>query len=127
MSVRDPRVTLKQLVDFIDETQALVAGRTLEEVASDPVRLRAFERVMELVGECAKRVPPELREKYPAVPWRQVTGMRDVISHAYEDLAYEILWSAVDNDLPTLKTEVQRMLADLWWGAERPVATASVQ
>ena len=114
MSVRDPRVTLKQLVDFIDETQALVAGRTLEEVASDPVRLRAFERVMELVGECAKRVPPELREKYPAVPWRHVTGMRDVISHAYEDLAYEILWSAVDNDLPTLKTEVQRMLADLW-------------
>ena len=59
-------------------------------------------------------MPPELREKYPAVPWRQVTGMRDVISHAYEDLAYEILWSAVDNDLPTLKTEVQRMLADLW-------------
>ena len=113
MSVRDPRVTLRQLVDFIDEAQALVASRTLEEVASDPVRLRAFERVMELVGECAKRVPPELRDRYPAVPWRQVTGMRDVISHAYEDLAYEILWSAMDKDFPTLKAEVQRMLADL--------------
>ena len=113
MSVRDPRVTLRQLADFIDEAQALVAGRTLDEVASDPMRLRAFERVMELVGECAKRVPLDLREKYPAVPWRQVTGMRDVISHAYEDLAYEILWSATDRDFPTLKAEVQRMLADL--------------
>jgi uncharacterized protein with HEPN domain len=101
------------LVDFIDEAQALVAGRTLEEVASDPVRLRAFERVMELVGECAKRVPPELREKYPAVPWRQVTGMRDVISHAYEDLAYEILWSAAEKDFPKLKAEVRRMIAEL--------------
>jgi len=39
--------------------------------------------------------------------------MRDVISHAYEDLAYEILWSATDKDFPTLKSEVQRMLADL--------------
>ena len=113
MSVRDPRVILRQLVDFIDEAQALVAGRTLEEVASDPVRLRAFERVMELVGECAKRVPPELREKYPAVPWRQVTGMRDVISHAYEDLAYEILWSAVDKDFPALRSDIQRMLDEL--------------
>ena len=113
MSVRDPRVTLRQLADFIDEAQALVAGRTLEEVASDPIRLRAFERVMELVGECAKRVPLDLREKYPRVPWRQVTGMRDVISHAYEDLAYEILWRATDRDFPTLKAEVQRMLADL--------------
>jgi len=101
------------LVDFIEEAQTLVASRTLEEVASDPVRLRAFERVMELVGECAKRVPLELRQKYPAVPWRQVAGMRDVISHAYEDLAYEILWSATDKDFPTLKSEVQRMLADL--------------
>ena len=113
MSVRDPRVTLRQLVDFIEEAQTLVASRTLEEVASDPVRLRAFERVMELVGECAKRVPLELREKYPAVPWRQITGMRDVISHAYEDLAYEILWSAAEKDFPKLRAEVQRMLAEL--------------
>ena len=113
MSGRDPRVTLLQLVDFVEEAQTLIKGRTLEEVASDPVRLRAFERVMELVGESAKRVPADLREKYPAVPWRQVTGMRDVISHAYEDLAHEILWSAAEKDFPGLKAEVQRMLADL--------------
>jgi uncharacterized protein with HEPN domain len=113
MSGHDARVTLRQLSDFIGEAHALVEGWTLEEVASDLVRLRAFERVMELVGECAKRVPAELREKYPAVPWRQVTGMRDVISHAYEDLAYEILWSAVEKDFPSLKAEVQRMLVDL--------------
>ncbi len=113
MSGHDARVTLRQLSDFIAEAQALIEGLRLEEVASDPVRLRAFERVMELVGECAKRVPADLREKYPGVPWRQVTGMRDVISHAYEDLAYEILWSAVEKDFPQLKAEVQRMLGDL--------------
>jgi uncharacterized protein with HEPN domain len=113
MSVRDSRVTLRQLADFIDEAQGLVEGRTLEALASDPVRLRAFERVMELVGECAKRVPAELREKYPDVPWRQIAGMRDVISHAYEDLAYEILWSAVEKDFPKLRREVERMLREL--------------
>jgi uncharacterized protein with HEPN domain len=113
MSVRDSRVTLRQLADFIDEAQGLVEGRTLEALASDPVRLRAFERVMELVGECAKRVPAELREKYPDVPWRQIAGMRDVISHAYEDLAYEILWSAAEKDFPKLKREVERMVREL--------------
>ena len=113
MSVRDARVTLRQLADFVEEAQALIKDRTLEDVASDPVRLRAFERVMELVGESAKRVPADLRDNYPAVPWRQVTGMRDVISHAYEDLAHEILWSAAEKDFPKLKAEVQRMLVDL--------------
>jgi uncharacterized protein with HEPN domain len=39
--------------------------------------------------------------------------MRDVISYGYEDLAYEILWSAVEKDFPQLKAEVQRMLGDL--------------
>ena len=113
MSVRDPRVTLKQLVDFIDEAQALMEGFSVDALASDPVRLRAFERVMELVGESAKRIPAYLRDKYPSVPWRQITGMRDVISHAYEDLAYEILWSAAEKDFPKLKAGVRQMLTDL--------------
>jgi len=85
MSSHDLRVTLRQLADFIAEANALTAGKTLEAVVSDPVLLRAFERVMELVGESAKRLPVDLREKYPEIPWRKVAGMRDVISHAYED------------------------------------------
>mgnify|MGYP001548786227 CR=1 FL=1 len=94
MSNHDPRVTLRQLADFIDEAEVLVAGHSLESLVTDPVRLRAFERVMELVGECAKRLPAELRHRYSTMPWRQIAGMCDVISHAYEDLAYEVLWDA---------------------------------
>ena len=113
MSSHDSRVTLRQLADFIEEADALVANQSLETLSSDPVRLRAFERVMELVGECAKRLPSGLRDQYPAVPWRQIAGMRDVISHAYEDLAYEVLWDACRQDLPKLKTEIAGILRDL--------------
>jgi len=113
MSSHDLRVTLRQLADFIDEADALVAEQSLESLITDPVRLRAFERVMELVGESAKRLPADFRQLYPAVPWRQIAGMRDVISHAYEDLAYEVLWDACRQDLPKLKTHIARMLRDL--------------
>ena len=68
---------------------------------------------MELVGEFAKRLPAELRHRYSAVPWRQIAGMRDVISHAYEDLAYEVLWDACRKDLPKLKAQIAGMLCDL--------------
>lgn len=112
MSNRDPRVTLRQLADFIDEAEVLVAGHSLESLITDPGRLRAFERVMELVGESAKRLPAELRHHYPAVPWKQISGMRDVISHAYEDLAYEVLWDACRQDLPKLRTHIAGMLGD---------------
>ena len=113
MSSHDPRVTLRQLTDFIGEAEALVANELFETLTADAVKLRAFERVMELVGECAKRLPPDLRDRYPSVPWRQIAGMRDVISHAYEDLAYEVLWDACRQDLPKLRTEIVKILHDL--------------
>jgi len=113
MSSHDPRVTLRQLADFIDEADALIDDQSLETMTADPVRLRAFERVMELVGECAKRLPSDLRDQYPAVPRRQIVGMRDVISHAYEDLAYEVLWDACHQDLPKLKKEIAKILGNL--------------
>ena len=46
MSSRDPRVTLRQLSDFIDEAEALVANDSFERLTADPIKLRAFERVM---------------------------------------------------------------------------------
>lgn len=113
MSSHDPRVTLRQLAGFADEALSLVAGQSLPSLLADPVRTRAFERVMELVGESAKRIPEELRALYPAIPWRQITGMRDIISHAYEDLAYEVLWGAVQRDLPKLKENIASLLKKL--------------
>ncbi len=110
MSFHDSKVTLAQLGDFIREAQLLVAGLTLEKLLADPVRLRAFERVMELVGESAKRLPVGLRDKYPEIPWRNIVGMRDVITHAYEDLQYEILWDAVQIQFSTLAATVERMM-----------------
>ena len=113
MSEHDPAVTLRQMVDFIAEAQEMVKGRTLDVIVEDPILLRAFERVMELVGESAKRLPLSLREQYPDVPWRKIAGMRDVISHAYEDLTYEILWDALTIQFPSLRLALESMLHDL--------------
>ena len=113
MSAHDPLVTLRQMVDFIKEAQALARDRSLESIMEDHVLLRAFERVMELVGESAKRLPQHLRDLYPEVPWRKVVGMRDVISHAYEDLTYGILWDALQIQVPHLLSTLERMIVDL--------------
>ena len=46
------------------------------------------------------------------IPWRKIAGMRDVISHAYEDLAYEVLWDAVEMNFPVVLSDLERIIAD---------------
>jgi uncharacterized protein with HEPN domain len=113
MSNRDPRFTLRQIREFATRAQELCAESTFEQLASDWRKTAALERLLECVGEAAKRLPAELRERYPAVPWRKVTGMRDYICHGYDTLDYRILWDVVALHVPLLVATVDEMLAAL--------------
>jgi uncharacterized protein with HEPN domain len=113
MSNHDPKVTLRQIADYARQAQALCAGKTLPVLMADWQALLAFERVLEILGEAVKRLPPELRDRYPAVPWRLVAGMRDHLSHGYDDIRHDVLWNAVHRDVPVLLTTVEQMLRDL--------------
>jgi len=73
----------------------------------------AFERVMEVIGEAVKRLPPELTRRYPAVDWRGIAGMRDRVSHGYDGIDYGLLWQAVETLVPGLIVTVDQMLKDL--------------
>jgi len=110
MSRHDAGVTLAQLLDFIREARQLAAGTAIEKILHDQVTLRAFERVMELVGEAVKRLPGDVKEEAPKIPWKKISGMRDVISHGYEDVQYEVLWDAVQLQFPELEKTVLRLL-----------------
>ena len=117
MSSHDPRVTLRQLQNAARRLQEICAGRTLEGLLADWMATVAAERFFEIVGEAVKRLPMDLRERYPVVPWKEIAGTRDRLSHGYDDINYEVLWDAVQNDVPLLLRTTERMLEDLGPGA----------
>jgi len=113
MSKRDTHATLSQIANHARHAQDLCAGKTLAELLTDWKSLLALERALERLGEAVKRLPAELCKAHPEVPWRLITGMRDRLSHGYDEVDYEILWNAVHEDLPNLLKTVDQMIREL--------------
>lgn len=113
MSRRDPRVTLHQILEHARRVQELSTTGTLPEILADWKLAAAFEREMEILGEGVKRLPPDLVSRYPQIPWKQIAGTRDRISHGYDETDYAVLWDAAKNDVPSLIVTLGQMLSDL--------------
>jgi len=73
----------------------------------------ALERALEILGEAVKRLPIELCERYPSVPWKLMAGMRDRMAHGYDAVDYETLWYTGRKDMPPLLSTVEQILLEL--------------
>lgn len=74
----------------------------------DAVRIRFLE-----IGEAVKAVSPQVLAQEPSIPWRQVTGLRDVLAHRYFDTAHGVVDEVVHHDLPDLVAATRRLRAVL--------------
>ena len=68
---------------------------------------------LQIIGEASRGISQSLRDKYPAVPWTKIIGMRNILVHLYFGIDKEIVWSVVEHDLPDLKLEVETILRQL--------------
>ena len=66
-----------------------------------------------MIGEAVKRLPDDLKATHGDVAWRQIAGMRDIVVHLYFALDHEIIWDAIQNDVPALRAKVQTILDEM--------------
>ena len=88
--------------------QEICSQNTLAGMLTDWQKRAAVERVMEILGEAVKRLPPELTARYPAVDWRGIAGMHDRVSHGYDAIDYGLMWQSVETRVPGLLVTVYR-------------------
>lgn len=102
---RDAIQTIAEYLHGVDEATFLDPNHRM---LRDAVLLQ-----VQVIGEEARKLSPELRAKYPGTPWADIIGMRNRIVHDYVNVNLPILWSTASIDVPALAPQIQRMLADL--------------
>jgi uncharacterized protein with HEPN domain len=69
-------------------------------------------RQLEIMGEAAKRLSNEIKDKYSEIPWRDITGMRDKLIHDYFGVDITAVWDTAVRDIPILKDKLRDILLD---------------
>ena len=112
MKSRDYRDYLQDILDAVNDIESFVDGMTYEEFIKDRKTLNAVVRSIEIIGEASKNIPETLKANCKELPWKQMAGMRDKLTHAYFGVDVETLWKAVKENIPPLKKAIQKMLKD---------------
>lgn len=105
--------TIDVLRHILDETVYLTDHSrelTKAEFIQDDTLRRAFSRSIEVIGEAAKQVPDDFRQRYSQIDWRAMAGMRDRLIHGYFSIDYDIVWDVVKNKVPQLRQEIEEII-----------------
>lgn len=111
MSTHDADVTLKQIVEVCHKAVELRSSITWEEFRGDWRKRMLGERLVEVLGEAVKRLPADLRQRHPQLPWDKIAGTRDYIAHGYDSVDYDVIWGVLDVEAGKLKASVLAILA----------------
>ena len=93
---------LWDMADAARTALGITAGYSGPRYLADRTVQLAVERLIEIIGEAARRVSHEFRDSHPEIPWRGIIFQRHVLAHEYGEIKQERMWRLVTEDLPNL-------------------------
>src|SRR3989338_5948019 len=103
---RDFSLFVKDIISAMNDIEKFVEGMNFDEFKKDDKTSSAVIRKFEIIGEAAKHVPAQIKDKHAGIPWKSISGMRDRLIHAYFGTDHKLVWDAIKIELPKLKPEL---------------------
>jgi uncharacterized protein with HEPN domain len=110
---RDYGLYLEDILKAINSIEDFVRDLTFNEFSKDKKTVDAVIRNLEIIGEASKHIPSDIRGKHREIPWKSMSGMRDIVIHKYFEVALDRVWKTVKERLPEVKSSVEKVLIEI--------------
>jgi uncharacterized protein with HEPN domain len=110
MSERHLRLLLKDILDSAEKIRAYTQSLTYNEFIEDSKTVDAVVRNLEIIGEASNRLPGDLKDTTPEIDWHKIRGLRNRIVHGYFGINYAIIWNIVEDYLPELINQINKLI-----------------
>lgn len=106
---------LEHIAEAIERLQIHAGNLAEDELKKDVMRYYGIVKNIEIIGEAARMLTEDFKATHPAVDWRSISGMRNFLVHEYFQVDSDTVFSVIHNEIPDLKTLVDRYLAETDW------------
>jgi uncharacterized protein with HEPN domain len=106
---KDALLDILEMLDLIQQH----GPKDEQALRNDVVQQAATLRWLEIIGEAAGRISPELKADHPEIPWRGAIAMRNLVVHGYDRVKLDIVWRVIKDELPPLKSQISAIVDEL--------------
>jgi uncharacterized protein with HEPN domain len=103
---------LRDMLENAEKALSFVDGMNYDEFEIDDKAVYAVIRAFEIIGEAARQIPDSIRNANAEIPWREITGMRNKLTHEYFGVNTKVVWRTVHEDLPVIIPLLQKILTE---------------
>lgn len=107
--MKEDKVYLKHIINCILKIETYTIKGKEDFMESELIQ-DAVIRNLQIIGEATKKIPNEIRQKEKNIPWREMAGLRDVLTHDYFGVDLKIVWNVVEKELPTIRVYLEKLL-----------------
>jgi len=107
---REYRQHIDDIIESVTYIKEYVVGMGFDEFVADRKTRDAVIRNLEIIGEAAKALPDEIKQKANSIEWHKIVALRNILIHEYFGVNIKLVWDVVKNKLEELETECKSLL-----------------